>query len=104
MPEPTTATEPQLTVGTIRIERIQQAALDWAEGVELVGTLHRDLGQALEKLHTVVYPINEGQAPAQSVLDVYHGLLEAVAFLAESMAMYAAAAPNAEAIARGKAQ
>ena len=52
--ETITATEPQLTVGTVRIERIQQAALDWAEGVELVGTLHRDLGQALEKLHTVV--------------------------------------------------
>lgn len=103
MPEPTTATEPQLTLGTVRIERIQQAAKDWAEGVELVGTLHRDLGQALEQLHTVIYPINEGQDPAQSVLDVHHGILEAVALLVESMAMYSAAAPNAEAIASGKA-
>ena len=38
------------------------------------------------------------QDPAQGVLDVHHGLLEAVAFLVESMAMY-----SAEAIARGKA-
>ena len=88
----------QLTLGTVRIDRVQQAAKDWTEGVDLVQSLHRDLGQALEKLHTVVYPITEGQDPAQGVLDVHHGLLEAVAFLVESMAMY-----SAEAIARGKA-
>ena len=92
-----------LTLGTVRIDRVQQAAKDWTEGVDLVQSLHRDLGQALEKLHTVVYPITEGQDPAQGVLDVHHGLLEAVAFLVESMAMYSAAAPDAEAIARGKA-
>ena len=97
------ATTQQLTLGTVRIDRVQQAAKDWTEGVELVQSLHRDLGQALEKLHTVVYPIPEGQDPAQGVLDVHHGLLEAVAFLVESMAMYSAAAPDAEAIARGKA-
>ena len=96
-------TQAPLTLGTVRIDRVQQAALDWAEGVELVQSLHRDLGQALEKLHTVDYPITEGQDPAQGVLDVHHGLLEAVAFLVESMAMYSAAAPDAEAIARGKA-
>ena len=97
------ATTQQLTLGTGRIDRVQQAAKDWTEGVDLVQSLHRDLGQALEKLHTVVYPITEGQDPAQGVLDVHHGLLEAVAFLVESMAMYSAAAPDAEAIARGKA-
>ena len=97
------ATTQQLTLGTVRIDRVQQAATDWTEGVDLVQSLHRDLGQALEKLHTVVYPITEGQDPAQGVLDVHHGLLEAVAFLVESMAMYSAAAPDAEAIARGKA-
>ena len=97
------ATTQQLTLGTVRIDRVQQAAKDWTEGVALVQSLHRDLGQALEKLHTVVYPITEGQDPAQGVLDVHHGLLEAVAFLVESMAMYSAAAPDAEAIARGKA-
>ena len=97
------ATTQQLTLGTVRIDRVQQAAKDWTEGVDLVQSLHRDLGQALEKLHTVVYPITEGQDPAQGVLDVHHGLLEAVAFLVESMAMYSAAAPDAEAIARGKA-
>ena len=97
------ATTQQLTLGTVRIDRVQQAAKDWTEGVDLVQSLHRDLGQALEKLHTVVYPITEGQDPAQGVLDVPHGLLEAVAFLVESMAMYSAAAPDAEAIARGKA-
>ena len=100
--ETITATKQPLTLGTVRIDRVQQAAKDWAEGVELVGSLHRDLGQALEKLHTVVYPINEGQAPAQGVLDVHHRLLEAVAVLVESIAMYSAAAPDAEAIARGK--
>ena len=103
MPEPITATEPQLTVGTVRIDRVQQAAKDWTEGIDLVWTLHRDLGHALEQLRTVVYPITEGQDPAQGVLAVPHGLLEAVAFLVESMAMYSAAAPDAEAIARGKA-
>ena len=92
------ATTQQLTLGTVRIDRVQQAAKDWTEGVDLVQSLHRDLGQALEKLHTVVYPITEGQDPAQGVLDVHHGLLEAVAFLVESMTMY-----SAEAIARGKA-
>ena len=92
------ATTQQLTLGTVRIDRVQQAAKDWTEGVDLVQSLHRDLGQALEKLHTGVYPITEGQDPAQGVLDVHHGLLEAVAFLVESMAMY-----SAEAIARGKA-
>ena len=97
------ATTQQLTLGTVRIDRVQQAAKDWTEGVDLVQSLHRDLGQALEKLHTVVYPITEGQDPAQGVLDVHHGLLKAVAFLVESMAMYSAAAPDAEAIARGKA-
>ena len=97
------ATTQQLTLGTVRIDRVQQAAKDWPEGVALVQSLHRDLGQALEKLHTVVYPITEGPDPAQGVLDVHHGLLEAVAFLVESMAMYSAAAPDAEAIARGKA-
>ena len=97
------ATTQQLTLGTVRIDRVQQAAKDWTEGVDLVQSLHRDLGQALEKLHTVVYPITEGQDPAQGGLDVHHGLLEAVAFLVESMAMYSAAAPDAEAIARGKA-
>ena len=97
------ATTQQLTLGTVRIARVQQAAKDWTEGVDLVQSLHRDLGQALEKLLTVVYPITEGQDPAQGVLDVHHGLLEAVAFLVESMAMYSAAAPDAEAIARGKA-
>ena len=97
------ATTQQLTLGTVRIDRVQQAAKDWTEGVDLVQSLHRDLGPALEKLHTVVYPITEGQDPAQGVLDVHHGLLEAVAFLVESMAMYSAAAPDAEAIARGKA-
>ena len=91
-------TQAPLTLGTVRIDRVQQAAKDWTEGVDLVQSLHRDLGQALEKLHTVVYPITEGQDPAQGVLDVHHGLLEAVAFLVESMAMY-----SAEAIARGKA-
>ena len=96
-------TQAPLTLGTVRIDRVQQAAKDWTEGVDLVQSLHRDLGQALEKLHTVVYPITEGQDPAQGVLDVHHGLLEAVAFLVESMAMYSAAAPGAEAIARGKA-
>ena len=96
-------TQAPLTLGTVRIDRVQQAAKDWTEGVDLVQSLHRDLGQALEKLHTVVYPITEGQDPAQGVLDVHHGLLEAVAFLVESMAMYSAAAPDAEAIARGKA-
>ena len=96
-------TQAPLTLGTVRIDRVQQAAKDWTEGVDLVQSLHRDLGQALEKLHTVVYPITEGQDPAQGVLDVHHGLLEAVAFLVESMAMYDAAAPNAEAIASGKA-
>ena len=96
-------TQAPLTLGTVRIDRVQQAAKDWTEGVDLVQSLHRDLGQALEKLHTVVYPITEGQDPAQGVLDVHHGLLEAVAFLVESMAMYSAAAPAAEAIARGKA-
>ena len=96
-------TQAPLTLGTVRIDRVQQAALDWAEGVELVQSLHRDLGQALEQLQTVVYPINEGQDPAQGVLDVHHRLLEAVAFLVESIAMYSAAAPDAEAIARGKA-
>ena len=95
-------TQKPLTLGTVRIDRVQQASLDWAEGVDLVQSLHRDLGQALEKLHTVVYPITEGQDPAQGVLDVHHGLLEAVAFLVESMAMYSAAAPDAEAIARGE--
>ena len=96
-------TQAPLTLGTVRIDRVQQAAKDWTEGGDLVQSLHRDLGQALEKLHTVVYPITEGQDPAQGVLDVHHGLLEAVAFLVESMAMYSAAAPDAEAIARGKA-
>ena len=96
-------TQAPLTLGTVRIDRVQQAAKDWTEGVDLVQSLHRDLGQALEKLHTVVYPITEGQDPAQGVLDVHHRLLEAVAFLVESMAMYSAAAPDAEAIARGKA-
>ena len=96
-------TQAPLALGTVRIDRVQQAAKDWTEGVDLVQSLHRDLGQALEKLHTVVYPITEGQDPAQGVLDVHHGLLEAVAFLVESMAMYSAAAPDAEAIARGKA-
>ena len=97
------ATTQQLTLGTVHIDRVQQAALDWAEGVELVGSLHRDLGQVLEQLHTVVYPINEGQAPAQGVLDIHHRLLEAVAFLVDSMAMYKASAPDAEAIARWEA-
>ena len=96
-------TQAPLTLGTVGIDRVQQAAKDWTEGVDLVQSLHRDLGQALEKLHTVVYPITEGQDPAQGVLDVHHGLLEAVAFLVESIAMYSAAAPDAEAIARGKA-
>ena len=96
-------TQAPLTLGTVRIDRVQQAAKDWTAGVALVQSLHRDLGQALEKLHTVIYPITEGQDPAQGVLDVHHGLLEAVAFLVESMAMYSAAAPDAEAIARGKA-
>ena len=96
-------TQAPLTLGTVRIDRVQQAAKDWTEGVDLVQSLHRDPGQALEKLHTVVYPITEGQDPAQRVLDVHHGLLEAVAFLVEAMAMYSAAAPDAEAIARGKA-
>ena len=96
-------TQAPFTLGTVRMDRGQQAAKDWTEGVDLVQSLHRDLGQALEKLHTVVYPITEGQDPAQGVLDVHHGLLEAVAFLVESMAMYSAAAPDAEAIARGKA-
>ena len=97
------ATTQQLTLGTVRIDRVQQAAKDWTEGVDLGQSLHRDLGQALEQLRTGVYPITEGQDPAQGVLDVHHGLLEAVAFLVESMAMYSAAAPDAEAIARGKA-
>ena len=97
-----TPTTQQLTLGTVRIDRVQQAAKDWAEGVDLVQSLHRDLGQALEKLHTDVYPITDGQDPAQGVLAVHPGLLEAVAFLVESMAMYSAAAPDAEAIARGK--
>ena len=91
-------TQAPLTLGTVRIDRVQQAAKDWTEGGDLGQSLHRDLGQALENLHTVVYPITEGQDPAQGVLDVHHGLLEAVAFLVESMAMY-----SAEAIARGKA-
>ena len=96
------ATTQQLTLGTVHIDRVQQAALDWAEGVDLVQSLHQDLGQALDQLRAVVYPITEGQAPAQGVLDVHHRLLEAVAFLVESMAMYQAAAPDAEAIARGE--
>ncbi len=95
-------TQQQLTLGTVHIDRVQQASLDWAEGVDLVQSLHQDLGQVLEQLHTVVYPINEGQAPAQGVLDVHHRLLEAVAFLVESIAMYSASAPDAEAIARGE--
>ena len=95
-------TQKPLTLGTVRIDRVQQASLDWAEGVDLVQSLHRDLGQVLEQLHTVVYPINEGQAPAQGVLDIRRRLLEAGAVLVESIAMYSAAAPDAEAIARGE--
>jgi len=91
---------PRLSV--VRVDRTHQAASDWREGVELVQSLHRDLGQALDQLRAVVYPVTEGQDPAQGVLDVHHRLLEAVAFLVESMAMYSAAAPDAEAIARGK--
>lgn len=91
-----------LKTDVIRIDRIQQADSDWREGVALVQSLHQDLGQALDQLRAVVYPITEGQDPAQGVLDVHHQLLEAVAFLVESMAMYQAAAPDAEAIARGE--
>ena len=47
-------TQKPLTLGTVRIDRVQQASLDWAEGVALVQSLHRDLGQVLAQLHTGV--------------------------------------------------
>ena len=91
---------PRLSV--VRIDRTHQASKDWQEGLTLTTKLHKDLGQVLEKLGAVTVPVLEGEGPAQELLELQWGLLECVALFAESMAMYQAAAPDAEAIAQGK--
>ena len=84
----------------VRLDHVQQAESDWREGVALAQQLHHDLGQALEALDQVAYPVTQGHDPAQAVLDVHHGLLEVVALFAEALARYNAAHVDAAAIAQ----
>jgi hypothetical protein len=83
---------PRLSV--VRVDRTHQAASDWQEGMAKTMTLHQDLGQVLEKLGAVAVPLVDGLDPAQELLNLQPRLLECVAFFAESLAMFEAAAPE----------